>query len=127
MFSILNWAVDFGHRECPCYSARLVQEVGRVKGEVELKDIDARFAEDAELARLSVLEYESAELGLGRVPLAGDARNLEFNGGGRDIGIEPGAGGGDQVKGNRSRLVLRLGFAYVSRFTNTIERRPLRS
>ena len=74
-----------------------MQGVRRIKGEVELKGIDARFAEDAKLPRLGVTGDQGSYVGLGQVTLAGDTRNLEFSRGRRDVRIEAGTGGGDQV------------------------------
>jgi len=60
-----------------------------------LKDIDARFPQDAELPRLGVTGDQGSYARLGHVTLAGDAWNLKFSGGGRDVRIEARSGGGD--------------------------------
>ena len=43
---------------------------------------------------------ELADGGLGEVALAGYARHLEVGGGGGDVGVEAGAGCGDEVDGD---------------------------
>ncbi len=45
---------------CFCYSAGLMQRLRGVEGEIELKNIDARFAEDAELPRLGATGDDGA-------------------------------------------------------------------
>jgi len=71
-----------------------------VEGEVEVEGVDAGFAEEAELALGGVVVDEVDEGGFGEVAGVGDAGDLVVGRGGRDVGIEAGAGGGDEVDGD---------------------------
>ena len=82
---------------------------GVVEGEIEGEDVDAGFAEEAELAGLGMRFDEGAELGFGEAAQGGDAGDLVFSGGGGDVGIETGSGCGDEVYGDRGGGGVRLG------------------
>ena len=79
-----------------------------VEIEVEFEDADARFTEEAELARKRVLRDELTHLGIGDVAFFRDARDLKFCGGGGDFGIESGTGSGDEIDGNRRVRILGM-------------------
>jgi len=59
-----------------------------IEGEVEVEDVDAGLAEEAELALRRVLVDEVVEGGFGEVAGVGDARDLVVGCGRRDVGIE---------------------------------------
>ncbi len=71
-----------------------------VEIEVEFEDANAGFAEKAELASECVLGDQLANFGLGEVAVFCDARDLEFSGSGRNLGIEARAGSGYEIDGN---------------------------
>ncbi len=73
-----------------------------VQFEVEFKDADARFAEEAKLASERVLCNELTDLGRGDVAVLCDTRDLEFGGGGGNLGVEAGTGRGYEIDGNWS-------------------------
>ena len=71
-----------------------------VEGEVEVEDVDAGFAEEAELALGGGVVDEVGEGGFGEVTGVRYARDLVVGRGGGDVGVEAGAGGGDEVYGD---------------------------
>ena len=71
-----------------------------VEGEVEFEDVDARFAEKAEIAALDVMSDEIVQAIGSDAASGGDARDLEVSVVGRDVGIEAGGGGRDHIDGN---------------------------
>ncbi len=77
-----------------------------VESEIEFEDVDARFAEQAQLARGDVLLDELANALFAQVAGLGDAGSLEVGGVGGDVGIESGGGGGDQIDGHRLAGIL---------------------
>jgi hypothetical protein len=78
----------------------------RVEGEVQFEDLHAPLAEKPQLTLLGVRGDERANVRLGHLPLARDARHLEVGRRGREVGIEPGGRGGDQIDRNRRARVL---------------------
>ena len=68
-----------------------------VEVEVQREDVDARFAEQAELATGDVLLDELTYLIFAEAACLGDARRLVERGVGRDIGVKSGTRGGNQV------------------------------
>src|ERR1035437_4119898 len=71
-----------------------------VEVEVEFEDVDAGFAEQAQLAGGDVPLDELADLGFAEVAGLGDAGSLEGCGVRGDVGVEAGGRGGDQVDGD---------------------------
>ena len=72
-----------------------------VQVEIEVEDVDARLAEDAELALGDVLVNEFVDAVFANAAGFGNTRNLEECSVGSNVGIEAGAGGGYQIDGNR--------------------------
>ena len=60
-----------------------------VESEVQLENVDARLAEQAEVAACDVLLDELADLRFAEAARLGDARRLKIRVVGRDVGIEP--------------------------------------
>ncbi len=77
-----------------------------IEGEVQVEDVDAGFAEEAELALGGVLIDEVGDGGCGELAGVCDAGGLVVGGGGGDVGIETGAGGGDEIYGDGGCAVL---------------------
>ena len=71
-----------------------------VEGEVQVEDVYPRFAKEAQLAVGCVAGDELTDAGLVELARLGNAGSLEVCGVRGDVGIESGAGGGDQVDGH---------------------------
>ena len=78
-----------------------------VERQIQVKDVDAWFAEQAELPGGCVPGDELANLSFSEAAGFGDTGRLEIRVVRGDVGVEPRAGGGDHVNGNGLALVLR--------------------
>ena len=77
-----------------------------VQSEVQVEDIDAGLAKEAELAIGDVFLDELIDAGLRDAASLGDARNLKEGCVWSDVWVEAGAGSGDQIDGNRLAGIL---------------------
>ena len=71
-----------------------------VERDVELEDVDARLADEAESAALGVVVDELADVGLDGASSLRDASHLETSGRRADVRVEAAGGGGDRVGGD---------------------------
>src|SRR5580698_5435689 len=106
-----------GHHRPPCVATLallLLHRMSCVEIEVKFEDADSWFTKEAELARHRVLRDQLAHVGFGDVAVSGNACDLEFSRGGRDLGIESRTGSGNKVDGNRRVRILRVEFLTVT-------------
>lgn len=76
-----------------------------IQSEVQFQNVDAGFAEQAEIALGGVLLDQIAEGGFPQSAFMGDAGDLKIGGGRGDVGIEAGRGCGDEIDGNGLRRI----------------------
>src|SRR6185437_15335337 len=69
----------------------------RIESEVELQNVDARLAEEAEGAALYLRRDELPDLRLGEAARPRDPRHLKIGRRRRDVGVEAAARGRDEV------------------------------
>ena len=83
-----------------------------VESEIELEDVDARLAEEAEAAAVGVLLDQLLHGRERQVPDGGDAPRLQLRVGGRDVGVDTRGGRRDgvdrDVVDRQARVVRRL-------------------
>ena len=73
---------------------------GLIQVEVQFKNVDDGFAEEAEGAVGGVLAHEGADRFVCHLASLGNAGELVFSGGGGDVGVQAAGGGGDEVDGD---------------------------
>ena len=88
---------DLAARRCLPTRAPSTLALRLVECEVELEDVDARLAEEAPRAAVGVLRDQLLHGRERQVPDGGDPARLELRVGGRDVGVDAGAGGRDRV------------------------------
>ena len=84
-----------------------------VQIQIQLKHVDSRLSEEAQLARQSVLLNELLYLVFGNSTLAGNSRNLKLGRSGRNIGIESGSRSCDQVNRHGAARIIHLVARYI--------------
>ena len=80
----------------------------RIQRQIQRQHVHPRLAEHAEQARRGVRGDQVAQRSFVDSARLRHARDLERRGGGRDVGVEPAARGGDEVAGDRRAGVLGL-------------------
>ena len=69
----------------------LVNWVGGVEIQIEFENVDARLADETEVASGRMLSDQMPNIGLAHSAFMRDTRNLKFGSGRRDVRVEAGA------------------------------------